>query len=79
MDDTIESVRRHGIIEPITVTPEGDRYHDTESMEIGGVLASLGEWRRLLLPLLNPSPPVAALPARKRQKIPTGAPAPRLP
>lgn len=26
MDDMIESVRRHGIIEPITVTQEGDRY-----------------------------------------------------
>lgn len=26
MDDMIESVRRHGIIEPITVTPDGDHY-----------------------------------------------------
>jgi ParB/RepB/Spo0J family partition protein len=26
MDDMIESVRRHGIIEPITVTQDGDRY-----------------------------------------------------
>lgn len=26
MDDMIESVRRHGIIEPITVTPDGDNY-----------------------------------------------------
>jgi ParB family chromosome partitioning protein len=26
MDDLIESVRRHGIIEPITVTPDGDNY-----------------------------------------------------
>ena len=26
MDDLIESVRRHGIIEPITVTPDGDHY-----------------------------------------------------
>lgn len=26
MDDLIESVRRHGIIEPITVTPDGDQY-----------------------------------------------------
>jgi ParB/RepB/Spo0J family partition protein len=26
MDDLIESVRRHGIIEPITVTPDGENY-----------------------------------------------------
>ena len=26
MDDMIESVRRHGIVEPITVTPNGDNY-----------------------------------------------------
>ncbi|MDI1312007.1 ParB/RepB/Spo0J family partition protein [Prosthecobacter sp.] len=26
MDDMIESVRRHGIIEPITVTPDGEHY-----------------------------------------------------
>jgi len=26
MDDMIESVRRHGIVEPITVTPDGDSY-----------------------------------------------------
>lgn len=26
MDDLIESVRRHGIIEPITVTPDGEHY-----------------------------------------------------
>ena len=26
MDDMIESVRRHGIIEPITVTQDGERY-----------------------------------------------------
>lgn len=26
MDDMIESVRRHGIIEPITVTPDGENY-----------------------------------------------------
>jgi ParB/RepB/Spo0J family partition protein len=26
MDDLVESVRRHGIIEPITVTPDGEHY-----------------------------------------------------
>lgn len=52
-----------------------DIYHGGDSMEMGGVHASMGEWRRLLLPLLHPAPQNAPLPRNPRSAGRRQAPA----
>lgn len=53
-----------------------DIYHGGGSIEMGGVHASVAEWRRLLLPLLEPAPATkpAATKARRRSTKKTASP-----